>query len=202
MTKPTDPRASYIAIAAKRFAREGYHGTSLAALAKDAGVSKQALLHFYGKKETLYAEVLTDLATRLCHEIDSADAPEPAQHLLAHFLSFKDQALNDGQDVRLVVRALLDSNPTARKWPLKPYIDRLTALVAQTLGGRDMDEAARLAWVSQMIGMIQYLAISTPAVKGMYGAPLAKDVAARFDIMITRAVHDALALQSEQGKKS
>lgn len=188
MGKTDDPRAGYVEIASKSFATHGFHGVSLAALAKEAGVTKQALLHFFGTKERLYAEVLAALAERLCAEIDAAAQPEPADHLLAYFQAFRSSALERPDDVRLVVRALLDSIATARKWPLKPYLDTLTDLAQQTQGGRRAKQDELLAWLSQMIGMIQYMAISAPATSGMYGSETAAAVAGRLEAIVSEAV--------------
>ncbi len=188
MAKPDDPRAGYIAIATARFAAEGYHGTSLAALAQDAGVTKQALLHFFGTKERLYAEVLTDLAARLSADIAAAARPDPTDHLMAYFQAFRISALASPSAVRLVVRALLDSDERARFWPMKPYLDTLMSLAKATPGGREKPDEDVLAWLSQMIGMIQYLAISSPAMSGMYGKDLAAAIAAQFEGIIAEAV--------------
>lgn len=169
MTKE-DPRAAYIAIATKRFAAEGYHGTSLAAVAQAAGVSKQALLHFFGTKAQLYAEVLTALSERLCAGAEAAYEADAGAHLRAYFLDFRARALADPADIRLVVRALLESDPKARKWPLKAYIDVLVDLVRATEAGRGRAVPEVLAQLAHLIGMIQYAAISETAIAGMYGA--------------------------------
>lgn len=169
MNKQSDPRAGYIKISARRFAEDGFHGTSLAAVAKDAGVTKQALLHFFGTKDRLYAEVLTDLSKRLCAEIDDAEHHDPALHLSRYFLDKGSSALNRRNDAKLVVRALLETRENARVWPMKPYLDRLVALVRKTPAGSTMQEEDALAWIFQLIGAIQYFLISSTAVSGMYG---------------------------------
>ncbi len=188
MGRQDDPRAGYIAVATRQFAAQGYHGTSLAALAREAGVSKQALLHFFSTKERLYAEVLAALATRQCEGIEAAARPDPAEHLLAYFQGLREAALERPEDARLVVRALLDSHEGARVWPMKDYLDRLVALVRQTQDGRDLPEAAALARVFSVIGAIQYLAISAPALSGMYGKDAADRVAAEFDGLMAGAL--------------
>ncbi|MEM8731284.1 MAG: TetR/AcrR family transcriptional regulator [Pseudomonadota bacterium] len=179
MTRPQDPRAGYIAIASAQFARHGYHGASLAALAQASGVTKQALLHFFATKERLYAQVLEDLSKRLCAEIDAAAQPDPAAHLERYLMHFHAAALEQSDDVRLAMRALLDTDASARYRPLRPYLDRLIALGRRTPGGQHRSEAEILAWLSQMIGGVQYMAILMPAVAGMYGPQRQSDVAAQ-----------------------
>ncbi len=188
MSKPDDPRAAYIAICAQKFAQDGYHGASLAALARDAGVTKQALLHFFGTKERLYAAVLHDLATRLCAKIDAAAQPDPAAHLMAYFKAFHSEAGRAPGDIKLVVRALLDSDPSARIWPLKSYLDRLVALAQETPGGHGKSEAAILAWLSQVIGLVEYQTIAAPAMKGMYGAETTQTITDQLAARLEEAV--------------
>ena len=181
MTRPEDPKSGYVTIAAACFAVSGYHGTSLAAVARAAGVTKQALLHFFGSKEKLYAAVLGDLAQRLQAEVAAAADPDTMHHLRSYFAQFHAQATSGGSDIRLVVRALLDSDAAARNWPLKPYLETLLALIAQTPGGAAMPQAMRSAWLSQQIGTVQYMAIAAPAIEGMFGPDSRK------------ATHDACA---------
>lgn len=164
-----DPRDTYVKIATRRFAQHGFHGTSLAALAKDAGVSKQALLHFFGTKERLYGDVLDSLCTRLCAEIENTFSPDPTSHLRAYFNKVAQSLLDDPQDVRLVVRALLESDPTAQTWPLRPYLERLTDLIRSVPKGTNMSRHTALAEAYRFIGSVQYVAISLPTIQGIYG---------------------------------
>jgi AcrR family transcriptional regulator len=193
MNEPDDPRRTYITIAAQKFAKDGFHGTSLAALAKEAGVTKQALLHFFGTKERLYAEVLKDLAARLCEEIDATTHPDPATHLITYLTRFGTTAWTEPQDARLVVRALLDSDPQARVWPMKPYLDKLVVLAQATPGGQRQKPEATHAWVFQIIGALQYWAISATALNGMYGEKTSEALARQFDTDIARQIRDFVA---------
>ncbi|MEO1777112.1 MAG: TetR family transcriptional regulator, partial [Pseudomonadota bacterium] len=151
-------------------AADGFHGTSLAAVAEDAGVSKQALLHFFGTKARLYAEVLSALGDRLVAEIEAQRADAPQDRLAAVLHAHARNAHARPEDARLVVRALLDSDASARAWPLKPFLDRLTALVRAAPAWEKVDEAEALAAVYRLIGAIQYFAVSGPTLEGIYGA--------------------------------
>lgn len=165
----TNPRKTYVDIATACFARDGFHGVSLSDLAKEAMVTKQALLHFFGTKERLYAEVLGALCDRLCGEIERTRVPDPKAHLTAYFASVAHSLLDDAQDVRLVIRALLDSNPDAKNWPLKPYLERLTSLIRSLPNGSKMQPHTALAEAYRFIGSVQYVAISLPTIQGIYG---------------------------------
>lgn len=189
--KPSgDAKSVYIAVATRRFAMDGFHGTSLSNLAKDAGVSKQALLHFFKTKEALYAATLTVLADRMMQDLITCRRVDPVKWLTDYFTTLCQNAYADPTDMRLVFHALLDSDQNARKWPLKPYLDELMRITSETSGGRTKEVSAQLAWVSQMIGMIQYHIISVPTVSGMYGADTATVLQSEMVKRIEHAVHE------------
>ncbi|MEM7301619.1 MAG: TetR/AcrR family transcriptional regulator [Pseudomonadota bacterium] len=188
MNKHTTPQAGYIAVAAKKFAAEGYHGTSLDAVAREAGVTKQALLHFFGTKKKLYEAVLSDLAARQCAEIDQVATDSPAQHLSDYFSSFGSLSIVQSNDARLVIHALLDSESNAQNWPMKPYLDRLIELVLAVPEGKINSRGEALAWIFQIVGAIQYFAISSTAITGMYGSGDAQSSARHFEKLIASGV--------------
>jgi AcrR family transcriptional regulator len=168
--QPAQARLRYLPIATRHFARDGYHGTSLAALAKDAQVSKQALLHHFGTKHRLHAEVLWQLGDRLATQLDTAYDPDPARHFAAFFYGFTDHSLSAPDDARLVMRTFMDSDAQARIWPLKPYVDRLSKLALGCPHWQGCDPMQATSGVLQMIATVQYLAIAAPTLSGMYGA--------------------------------
>lgn len=188
MTHPTDARGRYLEIAAHCFAERGFHGVSLAALANEAGVTKQALLHFFSTKERLYAEVLTRLAERLSSKIDSTEGATPEQRLLTYFEVHTNGALSQPDDARLVIRALLDSDAYAKTWPLKPYLNKLVRIALETKRWKGASPEEVFAGLYQLIGAIQYFAISTPTLSGMYGDRAKKDLAVRFSQRSSSAV--------------
>ena len=51
MKPSVEAKLAYIQIATRRFAMDGFHGSSLSQLAKDAGVSKQACSIFSKQKK-------------------------------------------------------------------------------------------------------------------------------------------------------
>ncbi|WP_052261237.1 TetR/AcrR family transcriptional regulator [Ruegeria sp. ANG-S4] len=192
MDKQNDPRAGYLTIAAKQFAANGYHGVSLAALAEEAGVSKQALLHFFGTKQRLYSEVLSGLASRQLTEIESAKQADPMMHLKVYFNRFLASNLSRPDDARLTVRALLDVHENARVWPMKAYLDRLLEISSRTPVGLSAGQSDLQARVFHVIGAVQYFAISLDAISGMYGKANAKKLAGSFSHQISDTLDNLL----------
>lgn len=180
MSLQNEAQARYLPIAARCFADRGFHGTSLAKVAKEAGVSKQALLHFFGTKERLYAEVLRTLCTRLSEQIDCNEAARPEDKLIAYFDTLTTETLACSDDARLVIRALLDSDPNARAWPLKPYLDKLIDLSLETQRWHGAAREEVLMGLYQLIGTIQYFAVSIPTLTGMFDGSEYKGIAQNF----------------------
>ncbi len=192
MNRQTDPREGYLTIASRQFAANGFYGVSLAALALEAGVSKQALLHFFGTKQKLYSEVLSGLADRQFVEIERAKQADPVEHLKAYFSGFLTTNLSRPDDARLTVRALLDVHENAKTWPMKAYLDRLMEVARLTPVGRSASETELRARVFQLIGAVQYFAISMNAIAGMYGNTDATELSQSFSRQISATVDSLL----------
>jgi TetR/AcrR family transcriptional regulator len=66
--------------AVKVFAECGYEGTSIAAVAENAGLSKQNLMYYYPSKQALYQRVLDDVLDdwleRMSHLADTDQEPQ------------------------------------------------------------------------------------------------------------------------------
>lgn len=190
MARGGDVRGHYVRIAARRFAERGFDGVSLSVLAEDAGVTRQALLHFFSTKERLYGEVLAALSERLSAKIDAIEAPTPEARLKAYFDAHARGALVEPDDARLVIRALLESDPGARVWPLKAHLDKLVALTLQTRRWRGASAEEALTGLYQVIGAIQYFAISGPTFSGMLGEGSREAMEAAFLDNVGRATEE------------
>lgn len=171
MDQHTDsPRTRYITAASAVFAHKGYHAASLAGVADQLGVTKQALLHFFGSKVVLYEEVLSALSDRLLSSIENVEGTTPEAKLRTFFLHLSQDALCNVEDTQLVARALLDAQTTSENWPMKPFLDALGALAHKTKRWSKASDAELFCWIYQHIGSIQHFAISQTTLRGMYGA--------------------------------
>ena len=79
----TATRQQFISVAKNLFAQKGFYGTSIAAIARELGLTKQALLHHFGSKEKLYGEVLRELSKVLLLASESvvSEGYGPAERL-------------------------------------------------------------------------------------------------------------------------
>ena len=169
-----DTRSRLIEVARRHFAERGFDGTSIAAIAEELGLTKQALLHHFGSKERLYGEVLQQISERIIRELDelaaaSKDSYEALETLLVDRIAGR---LDQSDGTRILMRELLDNRyraQSARTWYLKPYLDRLIAMVKSIPAASRLNDAQALAAVYQLIGAVNYLIISEPTLSRMYG---------------------------------
>lgn len=169
-------RDHFLAAATHLFAERGFYGASIATIARELGLTKQALLHHFGSKEKLYAEVLKAVSGRILEQ--SADilarVQDPGSQLEELVLAQYHYQLEDQDAARLIMRELLDNERRAERagnWYLKPC---LSALVETALGidGLRLERAAALALVYQLLGAAHYFAVSQPTLRTMFGREL------------------------------
>ncbi|MEO0367934.1 MAG: TetR/AcrR family transcriptional regulator [Pseudomonadota bacterium] len=166
-------RLKFIEIATHQFAARGFYGVSIAQIAAEAGLSKQALLHHFRSKEKLYAEVLKTISDEFIQALpNSADDSAGTKEKIADaFCGFYRTARENSAVTSLLVRELLDNkrrSETADVWFLKPFLDSLVRLIQSDPKGKKIGELESLAFVYQLISIIHYFVISKPTLARMY----------------------------------
>ena len=169
-----DTREALVEVARKLFSERGFYGVSVAAIASELGITKQALLHYFGTKEALYAEVLSRMSgvyTATLRAALEASFP-PEEKVEAFFLGFCAHALEMPGDARLIMRELLDNKEragTAGRWYLREFLNDLAGLMASTRRWQEASEAETRAAAYQLLGAISYFAISEPTLERIFG---------------------------------
>ncbi len=168
-------REQFIQAAQRLFAERGFYGVSIAAVADELGLTKQALLHHFGSKEKLYAEVLQHISGALLTRTREivAQATEPAARLEELVLAQYREQMSDQHAARLIMRELLDNEQRAARagnWYLKPYLDLLVDTLLQIDALRGIGAERALAVIYQFLGAAHYFAVSQPTLRRMYGA--------------------------------
>ena len=78
-----DTREAFVETATALFSEKGFYGVSLATIADELGLTKQALLHHFGSKQKLYGEVLQATADRMMRLLrDAMDNKGPLYQAL------------------------------------------------------------------------------------------------------------------------
>jgi AcrR family transcriptional regulator len=55
-------REKFLVTTKQMFAARGFYSTSIANISEELGITKQALLHHFGSKEKLYAEIVQEIS--------------------------------------------------------------------------------------------------------------------------------------------
>ena len=134
-----DTREQLLESATKLFAARGFYGASLANIADELGLTKQALLHYFGRKEKLYGEILSRISDRMLNLVQAARAGHeaPQEQLQAALLGMYELSREAPHETRIIMRELLDSERRAsevRSWYLKPFLDLLVDITRMIPG--------------------------------------------------------------------
>ncbi|MEM8562126.1 MAG: TetR/AcrR family transcriptional regulator [Pseudomonadota bacterium] len=190
-------REKFLSVAAKQFAEKGFYGASIASIATELDLTKQALLHHFGSKEKLYAEILQGISNSNLRRISAirAQTAEPKDQLEAVVVGEFEQQYANPVASALIMRELLDNERRAEKagnWFLKPYLDALVDIVlgANVAAAKTRPEA--LALVYQLLGAAMYLPVSVPTLSKMYGKRLFEELRAGYSSELRRLVQSRL----------
>ena len=172
--RSTNRPDEFVLAATQLFANRGYHGASIANIADELGLTKQALLHHFGSKDALYERVLEGVADRMMLMLMEAQNPDaaPEQRLETFFETYLSEGLLNPVDSRLILRELLDDrqeDQPAERWFLRPFLQELVAMVQDAPAWRAAPPAAALAAVCDLLGAISYFAMSQPVLPRLPG---------------------------------
>ncbi len=170
-------RARLLSAAKQQFADKGFYGASISQVAGEVGLTKQALLYHFKRKEDLYGEVLQEISQRLLRFVRAtvrrSDAPERQFEDIV--LGLYSASRDYPADTRLLVRELLDNQTraeTAKDWYLLPFLAEIVDVVKRIEGFDKVEPSTAFCMVYQLIGSVEYFAISTATLRRMYGADI------------------------------
>ena len=169
-----DTREQLLESAMKLFAAKGFYGASLAKIADELGLTKQALLHHFGRKEKLYAEILSRISDRMMGLVESARANHeaPVEQLQSALLSMYELSLKAPHETRIIMRELLDSERRVNEinsWYLRPFLDLLVDITQSIARNRPLARTDALSRVYPLLGAMSYFIVSDVVLRQMYG---------------------------------
>lgn len=175
-------RAPILESATKLFARLGYAGTSVQAIADAVGIKKPSLIYWFPSKQALREAVIDDLLSRWNEVLPkvmvaASGGQDRFQRTLTEVLSFFQE---DPDRARLLMREMLDSPDAMRKRlenTLRPWLALVTEYIR--LGqrqGRVRPDLDPEAWTLQ----VTILSIGTIAAGGVFDQVVGGDDADAF----------------------
>jgi AcrR family transcriptional regulator len=193
----SDTREQILEEAEALFAERGFYGVSIAAIAQELGLTKQALLHHFGSKEKLYGAVLARISEAFGElgEDTERSGEDPAIALRQYLLRMLAVDSEGQQRMILLVRELLDNRrraDTAGTWYLKSFLQRLIRMVQAMPNWSDASDAEALALVYQWLGAINYYLISGPTLAGIFGKRTSADLQRAFPAQLENLIAASL----------
>ncbi|MEL7487114.1 MAG: TetR/AcrR family transcriptional regulator [Pseudomonadota bacterium] len=190
-------RTQLLKTARDLFAERGFYGVSIAAIADQHGLTKQALLHYFPSKEKIYGAVLKEISWEIeehaKHAVAASDDPKTQLKTLLQVLL--PSSADDVVRTRLLMRELLDNKhraETAGEWYLKPFLKTLIRLIKKNDGWSHASDAQALAVVYQLLGAVNYVAVSEPTLTGIFGASGVKAMTRAFPAQLEATTDAAL----------
>ena len=177
-----DTRARILDEALKLFAEKGFAGLSMDRLARELGVTKQAVLHHFGSKQKLYAAVLESISERLLTDIvenQQLDSEATDSAFVRSVLKIYEHTMAFRDETCLLMRELLDNPERASQagtWYLRPFLDRLHSLLRQSAAWAAADESRIATHVYQVLGAIHYFPVSLTTLRNMYSPAVVDDM--------------------------
>ena len=197
-----DPRERLLDQAEALFAERGFYGVSIAAIASELGLTKQALLHHFGSKEKLYGEVLKRISSRFMALREQLSDLEPVQGLKDYFLALLRKDHLGSHATTVLMRELLDNKrraDTAGTWYLRGFLENLIGQVKEVPLWRDAGDAAALAFVYQILGAINYYEISQPTLTGIFGPDFYRRLDTNYPDQLVQLIEAGLAAGPPSG---
>jgi AcrR family transcriptional regulator len=194
----TSTRERLLTEAERLFAERGFYGVSIAAVSTELGLTKQALLHHFGSKEKLYAEVLKRISARLSTLAapTDGDIADPQQALTDYLIRIAKNAREEPHQMSLLMRELLDNQQRAdivQSWFLGSFLKELIQMLKAIDHWSDAPDHVALATIMQFLGAINYYAVSGPTLKGIFGNDVYSALDDQFDDQLEQLISAAIS---------
>ena len=182
-------RERFLVTAKRMFAARGFYGTSIANISEELGMTKQTLLHHFGSKEKLYAEIMQEISDRSMSILATAqtqDTTAEARFRMA-LLTLYDMSAKYPEDTLIMFRELLDVERRAsdiHNWYLKPFLEALVLMVKQIKTPDKLSHKQALAVVYPILGSINYLIASKFVLQEMYGPRTYKHMQSQYQAQL------------------
>jgi AcrR family transcriptional regulator len=159
--RAAERRAQLLGVARRLFARDGYRGASMEAIAEAAGVTKPVLYQHFSSKRALYSALLTGELGRLTDELEAAfsQAGGNDERLRRGFGAYLDFVDRHEDAFRLLfTEALgLDADFQAQVAEFRRWVaERVAAIIAAEAG---LEEPRARALSAAIVGMAEGAAV-------------------------------------------
>lgn len=169
-----NPRDKFLVTAKRMFAARGFYGTSIANISEELNLTKQALLHHFGSKEKLYAQIMQEFSDRAMDLLASAQAQDitvEAKFKMV-LLNLYAMSLQYPEGTQIMFRELLDverRESDIHTWHIKPFLEALVSMLKEIKSSDNLSHKQALAVIYPILGSINYLIASKFVLIQLYG---------------------------------
>jgi TetR/AcrR family transcriptional regulator len=153
-----DKRGALLHGAAGVFAREGYHGASMSALARECGVSKALLYHYWSSKEALLFDLIHGHIEGLAEALEAAPRPTDPRERLRALIHALVEAYRDADAAHKVQLNDLAALATDKQAQVRMQERRLVTIVTEAVkaAAPDLPRARLRPAVMALFGMVNW----------------------------------------------
>lgn len=146
MKKSDRAKERILEAARQNFARDGYEGATIRAIAVDAAINQSMVIRYFGSKEDLFTAVAS--LDFKAHELAGVPRKKLGEAMVRHVLALWDDP-KEGATLAAMMRASISSE-TARQRVVAQFIGQVGAVFA-AVGADAMPAAPYIA--TQILGM-------------------------------------------------
>lgn len=167
-----ESRRRALAAAEDAFAAQGFHGASLSAIARAAGLSNPGLIHHYPTKAALYLELLDRVGGELVERVTAAlvDVAGPKERLRALMAALATWTIQRPPAVRLILRELIDNVERVDAAETLPLTHLVKILIGEFSAAQNrglLPVGPPLAFLTQVLGTLAYALVVRPTFNRM-----------------------------------
>lgn len=193
-----DTREKLLAAALRQFAQRGVHGASISLIAGEVGLTKQALLYHFKRKEDLYAEVLRDIAQGTLKAMRSSHDPasSPEQQFEDTIMGVYAAAQANPLGSMVLMREVLDDqrrDAPPEQWFHKAWLEGIVERLDAVASWTHRPHAEKVACVFQLVSAIELFTNSRSVLTRFYGEAEYEDIAATYPEQLRAQVRRVIA---------
>ena len=180
-----DTRERLIVAATRLFAERGFFGASIAQIAGEVGLTKQALLYHFKRKDELYSEVIRRIGQRLRDAMAArgVQAGTPEEQFVEMFIGFYEAADTNPDDVKVLMRELVDNQrqfAPEPEWHLRNTLNGIVASLDTIPGMEHLTFAEKFGRMYTAVSAVQYFIGSSVTLRRFYGEEEFAEIKANF----------------------
>lgn len=193
-----DTREKLLMAAQRQFAERGVHGASISQIAGEVGLTKQALLYHFKRKEDLYNEVLRGIAERTLEAMRRSHLPasSPEQQFEDTIIGIYEASIANPLGTKVLIREILDDHKRDAppdQWFHKTWLQGIVARLEAIEGWNGRSEAEKTACVYQLVSAIELFVASKAVLERFYGEAGYEKIAAAYPDQLREQVRHFIA---------